>query len=404
MNTIRFTRKLCAASLQAALLALTAAWCQHALAGEPELLAITDTGIPNDPTDPSTLRDDSVKFFDAKTGKLLTKPRVGPNSGLAGPAAVLFWNGPKEGFVVVNQNQFQPLNGEVRRYDAAGNRLPDIVPANTDPKGPVAPRGAVLVNNKNGTRTLFLTDQGDAGLRGHLLAYTIKGKAVVGKPVNIDPRLKNPDGTEAEYHPRAVVLGPDGLLYMSQLANIGDGPAPGCGGSILRFDPSTLKFKGVVIENSALCKENKNDLHRPEGLVFSPRGDLYVTSFRQRTFLANDTARADDNDRILIISKESIHYCTDDGAKSSRTSVHVDSIDLWRADMGQDRAYAQALLFGPNGHLFVPISNTGEVRRYNVDTKHYWTFISALNSPLTTPQYLSFGTTNPATLAYGGEK
>ena len=79
----------------------------------------------------------------------------------------------------------------------------------------------------------------------------------------------------------------------------------------------------------------------------------------------------------------------------------LDTIDLWKA--GQDpRAFAQALLFGPDGFLFVPITNTGAVRRYNVSTKAFDNFV-APRGPLVQPWFLTFGNTNARTLAYGTE-
>lgn len=143
-------------------------------------------------------------------------------------------------------------------------------------------------------------------------------------------------------------------------------------------------------------------------LVFSPRGDLYIASFRQRSFDPDDPSRPDpndppkagDNDRILILPKECLRRDRH-GGRREHCRVGLDRIELWRADLHQERAYAQALLFGPHGDLYVPISSTGEVRRYDVDTKRYRTFIAAHSSGGTVrPQYLSFGRTNPATLAY----
>jgi hypothetical protein len=61
--------------------------------------------------------------------------------------------------------------------------------------------------------------------------------------------------------------------------------------------------------------------------------------------------------------------------------------------------YAQALLFGPRGDLFVPMSNVGEVRRYDVASKTYRTFVPP-GRGLVEPWFLSFGKTDPATLAY----
>jgi hypothetical protein len=118
------------------------------------------------------------------------------------------------------------------------------------------------------------------------------------------------------------------------------------------------------------------DLHRPEGLVFGPDGKLYVTSFR---------ADANDTDKIVIFNAG---------------GTEVDNIPL--DAVGQPRAFGQALLFGPGGHLFVPISgntpNTGAVRSYDVVAKTFTNLVA----PGTMGQswYLTFGNTDPATLAY----
>jgi hypothetical protein len=45
---------------------------------------------------------------------------------------------------------------------------------------------------------------------------------------------------------------------------------------VLKFDPSTLQFKGVFIDETG----GIGGLNRPDGLVFGPHGNLYVTSFR----------------------------------------------------------------------------------------------------------------------------
>jgi hypothetical protein len=388
------------AVLSLLLLSLFAPGCAWHGPLHPDVLAIRDEGAVADPDDPATFLDDSVKFFDARTGARLAHPGVAPNTGLVGPAAVLFPDGPWRGLLVVNQNQFQPTPGEVRHYDPGGRRLPDYVPSSAR-NAPWAPRGAVIVGNKDGTRTLFVADEGDALTRGRLLAYTLRGDEVVNRdhPVNLDPHLRNSDGTEQDYHPRAAVLGPDGRLYVTGLGELRGLPAPGCGGSVLRFDPHRLAFVDVVIQNPSLCRDNIYDLHRPEGLAFSPAGDLYVTSYRQRSFVPGDVADREDNDRLLIIGRECLGIHHHSGAKSCRRPL--DRIDLWRAGLQQERAYATAMVFGPDRKLYVPIATSGEVRRYDVGSKRYATFI-APDSPgaPVTPQYLSFGRTDPATLLY----
>jgi len=67
--------------------------------------------------------------------------------------------------------------------------------------------------------------------------------------------------------------------------------------------------------------------------------------------------------------------------------------------VGQSRAYAQAILFGPNGRLFVPITNTSEVRRYNVGDGTYDSFIKT-GGELINPWFLTFGKTDPTTMSY----
>ena len=71
-------------------------------------------------------------------------------------------------------------------------------------------------------------------------------------------------------------------------------------------------------------------------------------------------------------------------------------------------SFAQALLFGPGGHLYVPISNTGAVRNYNVRAEKCQTegncpfaeLKQTQGAELEGPQYLTFTKTNPGTLAY----
>jgi len=122
-----------------------------------------------------------------------------------------------------------------------------------------------------------------------------------------------------------------------------------------------------------------------------------------------------DNDKILIFA----------GPHSTQKppGSYLGKIDLYDSKDAvndpQARALAQALLFGPNGLLFVPITgfgpgvggpldapfgySTGAVRRYNVKTgERLPDFVPPFlaQGPLKLPFYLTFGNTNPATLAY----
>jgi hypothetical protein len=71
--------------------------------------------------------------------------------------------------------------------------------------------------------------------------------------------------------------------------------------------------------------------------------------------------------------------------------------------VGQPRAYGQAILFGPGGRLFVPIStldspSSGSVRSYDVSNGTFNPFEPP--GTLGSGWYLTFGQTDPATLAY----
>ncbi len=70
------------------------------------------------------------------------------------------------------------------------------------------------------------------------------------------------------------------------------------------------------------------------------------------------------------------------------------------------RVFAQALLFGPGGKLYVPVSTSpdptvsqGEVRSYNSPTTADYDVLITFKS-LRQPLYLTFGKTNPSTLDY----
>ena len=146
---------------------------------------------------------------------------------------------------------------------------------------------------------------------------------------------------------------------------------------MLRFDPNTLKFIDVFIDDTG----GVGHLNRPEGLVFDPNGKkLYITSFCD---LASECPKASNRDSIRVYD-------------ATKRNTFLGQINL---DQGS-RAFAQALLFGPGGYLFVPMSNTGEIRKCNVDTSMYTytTFIAP--GALGAPFYLTFGRTDSATLAY----
>ncbi|NJD07081.1 MAG: hypothetical protein FIA97_11380 [Methylococcaceae bacterium] len=304
--------------------------------------------------------DDTVKRFNADTGAY-QGTFVGPGSGgVNGPRGLIFTQGR---LVVANQNVDQAFAGEILNYrQTNGGFLGALVPCNPplgrscDANAPFAPRGLI----RGGDNTVYVADHDG----GRVASYDSGSGAFLG---NLDTT-----GFSGNFFPRGIVRGPDGLLYVSVTGLLAGDPLAGY---VLRFNPRTGKFKDVFA--SHLAGGCAAFLHRPEGLVFGPDRRLYVTTFR---------ADADDTDKVLIL----------DG----RTGACLDQIDL--DQVGQPRSFAQSLLFGPKGRLFVPINNTGEVRRYNVKTKAYDVFVpaAAAGGPLLNPWFLSFGETDPRTLGY----
>lgn len=326
-------------------------------------------------------RDNTVKSFDASTGAyrgiFVTKdgcpsnPKSSPLPGcLYGPTGLIF-DGQSH-LLVANQNVTLGFPGAIYEYSAtAGAFVKALVPY-TAMTPPPAPRGIVLESN-----TLFVASLSSVNGTnpGALQAFNGTSGAFVGL-------LAPPAELASSFHPRGVVIGPDGLLYVSNDPVLG-----GNGGHILRFDPATRNFKDTFVSDGVCTC----DFNRPEGLVFGPDGNVYVTSFR---------ASQSDTDKILIFS----------GPSKSNAGTKIGQIDL--APAGLHRAYAQALLFGPGGKLFVPITAptgpyAGQVRRYNVSDLNNITFdifvpssSNQKNSPLGSGWYLTFGNTDPATLNY----
>ncbi len=305
--------------------------------------------------------DNTVKRFDAFTGVDANPFVTSESGGLFGPRGVIFDH--LGNLLVSNQNVGQPENGEVLKYNGQTGAFIGAVVSSDQVGAPFAPRGIVLSDNN----ILYVADVESPTGEGELRAYHYNGSTAEFIGTFDHSTFDGP------FFPRGVVIGPDGLLYVS----ISNNELNRADGWVLRFDPETMNFIDVFVQNDGITNP-----HFPEGLVFGPDGNLYVTSFR--------IDRDDPNqlDNIFIYDNE---------------GKFVDKIDL--DAVGGSRAFAMALLFGPGGRLFVPISgngpDTGSVRSYDVQTKTFDVFISAVG-PLGSPWYLTFRQTNPGTLAYKG--
>jgi hypothetical protein len=181
----------------------------------------------------------------------------------------------------------------------------------------------------------------------------------------------------SEFHPRDVVFGPDGLLYVSG-TNFDPNFGAVLGAAVVRFDACTKEFVDVFFANTTV-----DNFNRVEGIGFSPDGDLVVTSFR---------ASEDDTDKLYVIGGPGRH----------NEGMLIDAIPL--APPGNiNRAFAQDFKFGPDGYLYTAITggnstNTGQIRRYNMRTKTFDVLDTVPDSP--TLVYCTFGRTDPATFNY----
>jgi sugar lactone lactonase YvrE len=272
--------------------------------------------------------------------------------------------------LVANQNIDQSYSGEIDMFNhVSGKPLAAVVP-HTDPNAPFDPDGIIVGPDE---RTLYVADIGDlCDTCGRVATFDVDTGHFLGNLDFSSFITSNGNPTPGEFHPRGLVFGPDGLLYITlrSLTN------PVLGG-ILSYDLRTGAVR-LVAGYTSTATDCSAELHRPDGLTFGPDGRLYVTSFR---------ANASDIDRILIIE--------------AATGACVDEIDL--DAVGQARAFAQYIVFGPAGSLFVPTFGMGAVRRYDVRTKEYTNFVlpNAHGGPVGVAWGLTFGQTNPDTLAYG---
>ncbi|MBN3786744.1 hypothetical protein G3N94_07525 [Burkholderia sp. Ac-20353] len=318
--------------------------------------------------------DNSVKQFDSASGIALGAFVASGAGGLTGPRGMIFTDGE---LVVVNQNvSTSPTTdappGELLRFDGTtGNFIRKLV-ASSDLNAPYAPRGIVRGGPE---RAFYVADDGTRGKtcanQGDVKRYSDTG-AFLG---NLDR-----DHFAPAFYPRGVVFGPDGLLYVSARGcPVATDPNTPLIGYVLRFDPHTNAFVDIFASYKSIP-----DLHRPEGLVFDSAGNLWVTSFR-------NLSDAGDTDKILKL----------DG----KTGALLDELVLSKPHT--NRAYAQAIIFGPGGYLYIPINGnerqtTGELRRCNPTTKACDVIVpaNASGGTLQQPWYPIFRRSNPATLNY----
>lgn len=296
--------------------------------------------------------DNTIKAFDPATGTLLWTSQGSGISGLAGPRGIII---NQDMLLVVNQNADLGAAGEVLRYHALTGQFEDALISSTDATAPFAPDGIVRGLDGNDLFVANMLRKPNFGPKGRVNHYASDGTLMD------EWKIKG-----NEHHPRGLVFGPDGLLYVTARDFMN-----GLGGTVLRI--SADGKAEVFIDD----KGGPGQLNRPDGLTFGPDGRLYVTSFQ---------AAFGDTDSIRIYEPD---------------GIFVGKIDL-DDGMTMPRTYAQSLLFGPEGKLFVPILTTGEIRCYNTPTTGDYSVIVSSGGPLLAPWYMTFSYTNPSTLAFDG--
>jgi DNA-binding beta-propeller fold protein YncE len=301
-------------------------------------------------------------------------------TGATGPRGILHLRTGT--FLVAYQNPGLPVNGEIDEFANTGAFLRALVPG-TDPNAPFAPRGIILGPDN---KTLYVADFG-ADAIGAVDRYDINTGKFLGA---LDfSSFFSSSGFNGEFHPRGLVFAPDRRTLYVTLFSENAFPE---GGWVLSYDIATGRVRVIASNNPNAPASNDCHayLNAPEGVTIGPDQNLYLIG-RRPDLTVNPNAV--NTDKVLVLNRTT-------GA--CRPWINLDQ-------PGQAQpSYAQSLLFGPGGRLYLPIRggglDTGGVRSYNV-CAHPATYTLAVQ-----PQQIggavadwwfeSFGRTDPTTLAY----
>jgi len=317
--------------------------------------------------------NNSIAAIEVRSGVTVgtfVQPAAGVNYKIAGPRGLLCVS---NNLLVVNQNVDTPYNGEILAFDLnTGVLISKRVPS-SNPNAPYAPRGMIL--GPNGT--LYVADVGgfDGVHPGRIARYNSQGQFLG----NV-----NTSGLGIPFYPMGLVTGPDGLLYVSGVGDLSQGSV---NGYVFRFqfNSGTQNYSYLsTIVSSTAANYYAPRLHAPEGIVFGPDGNFYVTSF-YASYNNNQGGSVVDLDAILVFNKNGQRI----GSPISLYSTN------------DTRVFAQSLLFGPRGDLFVPITSGAQVRRYTASSSfQQFTVLPVSAATPREPWYLTFRGTHPSTLAY----
>jgi hypothetical protein len=152
-----------------------------------------------------------------------------------------------------------------------------------------------------------------------------------------------------------------------------------------QFNQGTQNYQYLnTVVSSTAANYYAPGLHSPEGIVFGPDGNIYIASFNA-SFNDSQGNSVVDRDAILIF----------------KTNGQRVGSPVYLYATNETRVFAQTILFGPRGDLFVPITSNSGVRRYSSASNfQQFTLLPTGGASPGQPWYLTFRATNPRTLAY----
>ncbi|HUA03888.1 MAG TPA: hypothetical protein VMB27_08300 [Solirubrobacteraceae bacterium] len=323
--------------------------------------------------------DNTIQSFNAFGNPLGAFIPASP-TGATGPRGILHLR--TGNFLVAYQNPGRPVNGEIDEFANNGAFMRALVPG-TDPNAPFAPRGIILGPDN---RTLYVADIG-ADAIGAVDRYDVNTGKFLGT-LNFGSFLSS-SAFNGEFHPRGLVFAPDRRTLYVTLFSENDFPD---GGWVLSYDIVTARVR--VIASNDPSEPASNDCHAylnaPEGVTIGPDGNLYLIG-RRPDLTVNPTAV--NTDKVLVLNRTT-------GA--CRPWINLDQ------PTQEQPSYAESLLFGPAGRLYLPIRgggvDTGGVRSYTICAHHVtYTLVvqpQQINGAVADWWFLTFGRTDPTTLAY----
>jgi DNA-binding beta-propeller fold protein YncE len=323
--------------------------------------------------------DNTIQSFSAMGNPLGAFIPASP-TGATGPRGILHLRNGK--FVVAYQNPGLPVNGEIDELANNGAFERALVPG-TDANAPFAPRGIILGPDN---RTLYVADFG-AGAIGAVDRYDVNTGKFLGA-LDFSSFFTSSD-FNGEFHPRGLVFAPDRRTLYVTLFSENAFPE---GGWVLSYDIATGQVRVIASNNPNAPASNDCHayLNAPEGVTIGPDQNLYVIG-RRPDLTVNPAAV--NTDKVLVLNRFT-------GA--CRPWINLDQPDQ------EQPSYAQSLLFGPEGRLYLPIRggglDTGGVRSYNV-CAHRITYTlvvqpQQIGGAVADWWFLTFGRTDPTTLAY----